>query len=461
MFQMRHSRQDGRPATSARRSPWAPAFARSAIDRLRRVLPDREGSVAVMTAVSLASLMGFAGLAAQATMWYVAKRDLQGATDAAAYSAAIAEAGGANSTSFTADAKAVASQYGFTDGLNGVAVTINNPPTSGNFTSNVNAIEVIIQQPQPNLLASLVMPSAPTVSARAVAAPSSSTNNSDAPNCVIALDKGKVIDIQDSGTATLTLNSCGLSVNSTASDALNLSGTAQITAKTVSIVGNYTTSGNAKITASNGITTGASPVSDPYANVNIPAYSGCNSTKTSITASQTYSAGSGVYVFCGGLSISGTGSVTLNPGVYVIDGGSLSVSGSSTLNATNATIILTSSSGSAYGTVSISGTSTINISAPTGGATSGMAIFQDRNAPSSGSDSFSGTANVNVTGVLYFPSQAISYSGTSSTNSSQCTQLIGYTLSFSGTTTFGGNCKGAGVSGLGGASSGGGVALVE
>ena len=74
---------------------------------LKRLLSDRRGGVAVMTALSLTSLLGFAGLGTEATMWYVTKRNMQGATDAAAYTAATAEAAGQNSTGYTAAAKAM------------------------------------------------------------------------------------------------------------------------------------------------------------------------------------------------------------------------------------------------------------------------------------------------------------------------------------------------------------------
>ncbi len=74
----------------------------------KRLGRDRKGAVAVLTALTLTSLLGFAGLGTDATLWYVAKRNMQGAVDVAAYSAATAEVSGANSTGFTAAAKAVA-----------------------------------------------------------------------------------------------------------------------------------------------------------------------------------------------------------------------------------------------------------------------------------------------------------------------------------------------------------------
>ena len=376
---------------------------------LARFISDRAGGVAVLTAMSLTTLLGFAGLGTEATLWYVAKRNMQGATDAAAFSAATAEAAGQNSTAFDAAANAVAKQYGFAAGTGGVTVAVNNPPLSGNYTTNSEAIEVIVSQPQPMLFSQLFRASEPTITARAVAAP-----GNNASGCVMALDKGDVIDVSDSGTTTLNLNSCALDINSSSSDALNMSGNTVINTSSANIVGNYVLSGGAQINATSGIQTGTQPVADPYANAQIPSYSGCNKTSLVVvgTTNLTPTSPGGVYVLCNTVTVAGgAGNLNLAPGVYIINAGSLNVSGGATITGTGVTIILTSSSGASYGTVQVGGGSTINISAPTSGATAGIAFFGDRNAPSTNSNSFSGGATQNITGAIYFPSQEVTYSG--------------------------------------------------
>jgi hypothetical protein len=188
----------------------------------------------------------------------------------------------------------------------------------------------------------------------------------------------------------------------------------------------------------------------------MPTYSGCNQTSFNLSGgvSKTISAGSSPYVFCNGINVSGGSSLTLNPGIYVINGGSLNLSGGSTFNATGGvTIVLTSSTGSGYAIAAISGGATVNVTAPTSGSIAGIAFFQDRNAPSSGTDSFSGGATQNITGAIYFPNQAINYSGGSATGGSQCTQLIAFTITFSGGSTFKNNCSGVGTAVIGGGSS--------
>ena len=215
-----------------------------------------------------------------------------------------------------------------------------------------------------------------------------------------------------------------------------MSGGAKINALSAFITGNYSTSGGATLNTTNGTFTGVAPIGDPYANVSIPSYSGCNQTNFHLSggASQTLSVGSsGVYVFCNGLNLSGGASLTLNPGIYVINGGSFNLSGGTTFNATGGvTIVLTGSTAAGYATANISGGANVSITAPTSGPTAGLAFFQDRNAPSSGTDSFSGGTTQTITGAIYFPHQAVNYSGGATAGGSNCTQLIAYTMTFSG-----------------------------
>jgi Flp pilus assembly protein TadG len=415
-----------------------------------RLCRDQKGGIATLTAVSLAMVVGFIGLGTEVSMWYSTTRSMQGASDGAAFTAATALAAGQTSTTFKAAAKAVSSNYGFTDGSNHVTVTVNNPPATGGYTANNLAVEVIISQQETLMFGGPIHAGANTIRARSVALAGTGGNG-----CVMALDKGDVTDITDSGGTTLTLNSCSLYVNSPSSSALTMSGGATITAQSAYIVGNYTTSGGASLTTSAGTHTGTAAATDPYANVQIPSYSGCNKSNTVVSGHSTLNLAptisGGIYVLCNGLNISGAGTVNLAPGTYIIDRGSLSVSGGATLAGSGVTIILTSSTGSSYGTAQISGGAKITLSAPTSGATEGLAFFQDHNAPQASSNSFSGGSTQNITGAIYFPNEQVTYSGgtTTANGGAACTQLLAYKLSFSGGSTFNANCSGTGVASIG------------
>lgn len=183
--------------------------------------------------------------------------------------------------------------------------------------------------------------------------------------------------------------------------------------------------------------------------------------------------GAGTYTIMGGIEVTG-GNLTLNPtgtniGTYVIDGGGGSCNGSGSnvglcmtfgdLNAQNATIVLTGT-GSNYATAYTQGADGINLTAPQTGATPGLAIFQDRNAPSTGSNTVVGIDFLTVTGALYFPAQALNFLGITAVsdpeqpaNGNDCLQLIAYTITIEGLAWINDTCP-AGVSPIVGTTSG-------
>ncbi len=236
---------------------------------LRALAADCTGGAAVMLALGLSSVLGLAGLGTEVAAWYSIKQTMQGAADAAAFTAVTALGKGASVAQLTTEAKSIAGNYNFTNGTASVTVTVNNPPTSGSYASKSNAVEVIISQPQTPLISGVVMSSGPTIQARSVAA-SVETGS----GCVVALDKGDVVDVTDTGHTVLNLNSCSLYINSNDSAALTMTGGAVIDAGAAYITGGVSTSGGAALDTTKGTFTGTAPISDPYAYNNIPSYSG-------------------------------------------------------------------------------------------------------------------------------------------------------------------------------------------
>ena len=421
---------------------------------LRALTADRTGGAAVTLALGLSSVLGMAGLGTEVAAWYTTKQTMQGAADAAAFTAMTALGKGATVAQLTTEAKSVAGNYNFVDGTASVTVTVNSPPASGSYAGKATAVEVVVSQPQTPLISGVIMSTGPTISARSVAAAVATGSG-----CVVALDKGDVVDVTDNGNTVLNLNACSLYVNSSDTAALTMTGGAVIDAGAAYIVGGVSTSNGAALDTTKGTFTGTAPINDPYAWATIPYYSGCNQTKYNNNSStpQTLNAtGTTPYVFCGdanhpALSLGGgNSSLTLGPGIYIIDGGSFSIGGGSTLTATGGvTIVLTSHTGSNYATVSISGGATVSITAPTTGATAGLAFFQDRNAPTSGTNSLTGGTSQNIIGAVYFPNQNVTYAGGQSTGGATCTQLVAYTLKFSGNSTFNSDCGSAGTSTIG------------
>ena len=420
-----------------------------------RLALNEDGVTAVVVALCLTTVMGFAGLAIDVGLWYSDKRTAQGAADSAAYSAAVDLATADTASNVVATAKAIAAQYGFTDGTGGVTVTVNSPPTSGPNTATVGAVEVIVTKPETLFFSSLFLRSA-QISARAVATAGATTSK----YCVESLDPSAfVTTVNLNNAAAIDVSQCGLYVDGSGPMALSVSSGAALMAKTVAVVGGYLTIFGTINSPS--IITSAPLMGDPYAGVAVPTPGACTGPPTyaSYDSSNGYT---GHYVispgtYCSGFSAFNGVTVTMNPGVYIIKGGVFSVQGGATLLATGGVTIVLTGSGLNYATANLSSGITVNLTAPTTGSTAGLAIMQDRNAPHGVWNYVAGGANLNVTGAIYFPSQNVSLSSGAS-NNSNCTQLIAYDLAFTGGFRFANVCGGTGVVGIG---AGGVTNLVE
>ena len=118
------------------------------------------------------------------------------------------------------------------------------------------------------------------------------------------------------------------------------------------------------MSASRYLATHASPANNPYARLAVPSYSGCTRNNYQLDKR----AETVPPVYCGGIEVAGGATLNLEPGAYILDQGNFAVGGTATVNGAGVTIILTSRTGSSYGTVDIRGGSTIAISAPIDGA---------------------------------------------------------------------------------------------
>ncbi len=411
--------------------------------QIARFAADRSGAYTVATALSLPALVGVLGLGAEASMNYMKHAALQTAADSAAFSAANALAGGAGDLSL--EANGVAGTYGFVNGRDTVVVTVNNPPASGAYTGDAKAVEVRINLAEPRFFTRIFSAQSVLVAARAVAIAAKAGSG-----CVLALNKTASGAVSGKGTTNIALNGCSLIANSSNASAISMVGNSALSAASVSTVGGV--SGADHITTTDGLRTGARAVADPYSRLTVPAYSGC--TQTNFTGKGKQTIGPGVY--CGGMKINAGANLTLDPGVYIIDGGSFSVNGNATVTGDGVTLVLTSSSGSGYATATINGGATINLTAPTSGQMEGIALYADRNAPSGTALKLNGGSTQNFEGAIYAPTGEIMYAG-GAMNNNTCLQLVADTITFTGNSGLANNCTKYGTQAIGGAN----TALVE
>ncbi len=529
---------------------------------LSRIFRDQRGITALATGLSLVALAGFVGLAVDVSSWLTAQRKMQDAVDQAAYGAVT---GVTASQSGYTNALALLSQSGYgchsvgspggsgsltCNGSGGVSVAVNSPPQHGSYTGDNTAWEVVLTQPQPSHFARLFLPSAPTISARAVGLQGGNvcilaldTRTNDihsifggnsavvtvAGNCQVAdnlLNNSDTDDVDVKSGASLTFNSLYMR-DASKCDSGSCQGTLNVTqylynqkaivnpyaARTIppaSGTCNYTnlvvsttqtlspgtycgTGGNAALTISTplvslslkppappptgttvltftsttGVTVGMA-VSDTTTPAAIPAGTTVRSlTANAVTVSAVALGGPTGLAPNDTIQFSPAGgniTVTLSPGIYILDGqgggtctgttkpttclsGDLILNNGATVTGSGVTIDLTTSKsvGIDIGNVYIENNSGLSITAPTtnlsGFQTSGMALWQDSRAPnpsqtdgnqytstSDGVNTVLAGATTNITGLIYFPSQGLLYTG--GNGGSACTQIVAFSIVF-------------------------------
>ena len=383
-----------------------------------------------MTAIGLIALCAVAGLAGDIGYFFDYRRRMQTGADAAAMAGAeqLRRAGTPNMTSA---AQAAAATDGFTDGTDGTQVAVHNPPLSGYYAGNPSYVEAIITQSRPTIFMGILGFRSARVSTRAVA------GFQNSPSCVYALSPTGTGLATNGGGSSLSA-ACGIVVNSSAAGALD-AGAGTVFGTSVAITGTY--SGTCNTTDSLGCRTGVPPEPDPLAQRAAPQFSGCDfgtsNSPMKINGGATLNPG----VYCGGIAITSGAVVTFQPGVYILDGGGLSVGGQSTIQGTGVTFYNTAGGKYSYAPVSMAGGTLGFLSAPTSGPMEGMLFFQDRTiTPKSGQSSnvISGSSNLNFQGTFYFPTTDLTFAGGGQV-ATDYTILVARTIAVSGNTTLSAN----------------------
>jgi Flp pilus assembly protein TadG len=410
--------------------------------RLLHFWRDRRGNYAMITALMAPVLIGSAGLATEGGLWMYVHQSLQGAADSAALSSATLY-GLSKTANLDTQAQSVVATYGYpvpppgTPGAPINTVTVHRPPATGAYTGNNQAIEVIVTTQQARLLSSIFNTGNVTLTGRAVAIPGNA-----GVGCVLSLNLSASGGVTSKGNSAVSLSQCSVYDDSNSSSALVNGGTATIDALSVNVVGNI--SGGTGITTTQGVNVGISPITDPYASVAMPAVGKCD--YNNMTYKNTVTIDPGVY--CNGIQLNAGAVVTMNPGVYIIDRGSLQIAGGATLQGDGVTIVFTSSTGSNYADATINGGAVIKLTPPTTGPTQGMVMFGDRNMPTSTTFKFNGGDSQVLGGAVYMPKGTIQYAGGNNADTN-CTQVIGDTVTFVGNSLLKINCVGTPIRPIG------------
>jgi hypothetical protein len=392
----------------------------------------RRGTVAVLAALCLTGILGFAALSLDAALLHHDRRAAQAAADSAALAAAgdlfanwRANQGLDPAGAAVNDALAAAAANGFTnDGVNST-VTVNIPPLSGDHVGQVGYVEVIVLEFQQRAFSAIWGSDTVTVKARAVARGMWVPVN----NGIIVLDPTSSGSLTSNGGSSVTTNA-KIIVDSSSSSATVVTGGGALTAPEFDITGvpGTSTSGGGTITGT--ILDGQVPTPDPLAYLPEPSESTMTvqSNKTVKLQNQgSLSLQPGVYK--GGIQVTG-GNLTLAPGIYYMEGGGFSFSGTGSLTAPGVMIVNAPQSNSDV--ISITGTGAINLSPMTTGIYQGISLWQTR--ASLNTITVSGGGSGSVTGTFYAQHGTLKVSG--SGGSSVGSQYISWNVVLSGNGNF-------------------------
>gem|GEM_PF-1598459 len=271
--------------------------------------------------------------------------------------------------------------------------------------------------------------------------------------CMLAMGSSG-IGIQLTGSGAVSATNCGITVNQTGTS-IRLIGSGSITATPINVMGSVSKVGSGNISPTSHISTAAS---DPFAGVPPPSYSNpppstCTSTTlisysgslphilpagnycggVSNTGSGSLTLGPGYYngissngsgtvtftsgnyvIYGSGLNLTGSGNVSVGSGTYVIDGGGLGLTGSGNVSGTAVTFYNTGDASNPAGPLNVTGSGGFNLSAPTSGADQGMLFVQP--ASNSNPASIVGSGTSTFAGNIDIPSADLTLTGSGGAN---------------------------------------------
>lgn len=410
---------------------------------LKKLWRDRRGNALVIAGAALPLIVGSAGLASDTIQWALWKRQLQRVADSAAEAGVYAKVAGVTLDNCSnVSTASYSAPIGYDVKKNNhlpqtPTCVAKNPPLVGGFTTDANAVRVSVSMQRALSFSGMFMTTAPTITATATA-----TIVPSGKYCVISKEPGNSTGIDATGSTVVDLG-CGMITNSTSMSAAVATGNADVTATPIAAVGGIPSSDNW------GTGTVLQPFTiaqaDPFENVPLPAPSGCtgfpsNQPSDTITVDNP----TGTKCFSGDVNIKGN--VTLASGVYILDGGSMSMTNTGAkLTCHECTFILMNSSGGSVGTVDLEG-GTMDITATDSGCTlgtagcyNGMLFYQSRTAASDNTIKINGNNGSTISGALYFPNADITFNGDAGM-SANCMQIVVKDVKFTGNSAISNDC---------------------
>ena len=392
------------------------------------------GNAMLLMALAIPVLVGGAGVAVDFSQWYLWKHELQLATDQAAMGAAWAR-----TDSHTQDNYQTRGNQDYYANLAITSSFASTPAISLADYSNGNANSVVVTATATKALpfSSFITGRSTTIRAYSQASFAAGGNYSA---CLIATGSSGTT-LQVGGNAHVTAH-CGMAALSCSDDAINIDGSATVIADSIA------TCGTASVPTANqgAVTENVQGLEDAFADLDPPTNDtartyACVGNGSHAQASPVAGTYHGLVVGC---------TTTFGAGVYVVDGGTLDLSGNYSVTGTNVMFVLKNGAtlklgGSGSGntltlTPMVSAQFTaLGYSQTLADRYAGMLIFEDRDSNPTQSHIINGNSNSLIQGTIYLPSSNVQVNGTANINSS-CLQLTAETITVLGNATLETRC---------------------
>jgi len=411
---------------------------------VRRLARSKSGNAMLIVALAMPILIGSVGVAVDFSQWYLWKRELQLATDQAAMGAAWAR-----TDSHTQDNYQTRGTQDFYANLAITSDFASTPSISLADYSNGNSNSVVVTATATKALpfSTFLTGQSATIGTYSQA---SFAEGGSYSACLIATGtSGTTLSV--GGSATVTAH-CGMAALSCSSGAIEIDGSATVVADSIA------TCGTANVPDANkgAVTENVHGLSDEFADLDPP---------TNDTA-RTYSCiGHGSHAQASpvagtyhGLTVSCT--TNFGAGIYVVDGGTLDLTGNYAVTGTNVMFVLKNGATLKLGGSGAGNTLTLTpmvsaqftalgYSQALADRYAGMLVFEDRDSNPTSSHIINGNSNSLIQGTIYLPSSNVRVNGTANINSS-CLQLTAQTITVLGNATLETRCTTSQTNGAGG-----------
>lgn len=373
----------------------------------------RRGTVLVLAAIAMTAILGVVAIAVDGGVLLAKRRHVQATADAAALAAAdvlfnkylIYKGLDADGAALAQGlATAAANGYANDKTTSVVALTFSpglyqEGPDKGTAIP-AGYVEVILQHNQQRFFSLIFSDAAVPIRARAVArglwVPTK--------NGVLVLDLHMKGSLNSHGLGKAVVANAPIYVNSDDPAAAITAGNGTLSAKEFDITGGYSGSG-----FTGPIVTKTDPLPDPLRFVPVPD-------PTTLTVQSTtrkqISGGTHVLqpgVYQGGIKIQGAAKVTMQPGIYYMDGGGFTYNGQGALTGLGIMIYNNPVKDTQSEGITGTGGGTATLSPPTSGPYQGIIFFQERG--SNVDAIFAGNGVFDIKGTIYAANALVRVSG--------------------------------------------------